>query len=252
MMILAVADLIGRSPRLLTRVAINQALVGTLGISLTIMAAIGIVAGRGVGPLPFGWETVAIGFAYVTGMRLLHRNREEPPFGTPKEIATQRPRSREVRRAVVGFSVAALIILVSAPYLAASTVDLAHQMGISTGFGGLLLLAITTSLPEAAVSYGSVRAGAYNLAVGNLLGSNCFNMAALVPLDLLQGPGSILAGSEPALVVAALFAILLMSLAMLDVLNKSERLFWIIEPGPAFMVLTYLIGIFVTYRITAP
>ena len=54
MMILAVADLLGRSPRLLTRVAINQALVGTLGICLTILAAIGTVTGRGFGPLPTG------------------------------------------------------------------------------------------------------------------------------------------------------------------------------------------------------
>ena len=251
MMVLAVADLLGRSPRLLTRVAINQALVGALGICLTILAAIGIMAGSGLGRVPFGWATLVIGFTYVMGMRLLHRNREEPPFASPAEMAAQRPGSKQVRRAVVGFAAAALVILISAPYLAASAADLAGRLGISKGFAGLLLLAITTSLPEAAVTYGSVRAGAYNLAVGNLLGSNCFNMAALVPLDLLQGAGSILAGAERGLAVGALFAVPLMSLALLDVLNKSERRIWALEPGPGFMMLTYLIGIYVTYRITA-
>jgi len=93
-----------------------------------------------------------------------------------------------------------------------------------------------------------VRAGAYNLAVGNLLGSNCFNMAALVPLDLIHGPGSILSGTDPGLAVGALFATLLMTLAMLDVLNRSERRIWMLEPGPAFMLLTYLVGIYVPYR----
>lgn len=250
MMILAVADLIARSPRLLTRVAVNQALVGTLGICLTILAALGMIAGGDLEVIPFGWATLVIGLVYVTGMRLLHRNREEPPFMTPAEAAEQKLAAAEVRRAMVWFAGGALVILISAPFLAASTAMLAEQLGISTGFAGLFFLAITTSLPEAAVTYGSVRAGAYNLAVGNLLGSSCFNMAALVPLDLVHGPGSILSGAETGLAVGALFAALLMTLAMLDVLNRSERRIWVLEPGPAFMMLTYLVGIYVTYRMT--
>jgi cation:H+ antiporter len=141
-----------------------------------------------------------------------------------------------------------LIILIAAPFLASSAAELADQLGLSQGFAGMLLLAITTSLPEAAVSYGSVRAGAYNLAVGNLLGSNCFNMAMLVPLDILEGTGSLLAGVEPGLAVGGLFAVLLTALAMLDVMNKSERRIWILEPGSALMILTYLAGIYATYN----
>lgn len=252
MLILAIADFSTRQPRLLTRVAINQVLVGTLGIFLTVVAALGVVAGRGLGPVPFGWSTAVIGFAYLAGMRLLHRNRGEPPFRTPTEVAEVKPRRRELRRAVLGFSAAALLILVAAPYLASSSAALADELGMSQGFAGMLFLAITTSLPEAAVSYAAVRAGAYNLAVGNLLGSNCFNMAALVPLDLVHGPGSILVGVDSGLVVGALFGIVLISLAMLDVMNKSERRIWVVEPGPFFMILAYLAGLYATYRITGP
>lgn len=252
MLILAIADFSTRQPRLLTRVAINQVLVGTLGIFLTVVAALGVVAGRGLGPVPFGWSTAVIGFAYLAGMRLLHRNRGEPPFRTPSEVAEVKPRRRELRRAVLGFSAAALLILVAAPYLASSSAALADELGMSQGFAGMLFLAITTSLPEAAVSYAAVRAGAYNLAVGNLLGSNCFNMAALVPLDLVHGPGSILVGVDSGLVVGALFGIVLISLAMLDVMNKSERRIWVVEPGPFFMILAYLAGLYATYRITGP
>ena len=148
------------------------------------------------------------------------------------------------------FAGGALVILTGAPFLARSVAELAGQLGISTGFAGLLLLAVTTSLPEAAVTYASVRAGAYNLAVGNLLGSNCFNMAALVPLDLVHGRGSILSGAEPGLAVGGLFAALLTTLAMLDVLNRSERRIWLLEPGPVFMMATYMVGVYVTFRMT--
>ncbi len=200
--------------------------------------------------LSFGWATLVIGFMYVAGLRLLHRNRGElPPFRTRAEVTEAKPPPARLRRAVVGFSVAVVVIFVAAPFLAGSAAGLADQLGISRGFAGMVFLAFTTSLPEASVSYASVRAGAYSLAVGNLFGSNCFNMAALVPLDLVDGSGPLLARVEPELAVAALFGILLMGLALLDVLNKSERRVWIIEPGPAFMVLTYLIGLIAVFRV---
>jgi cation:H+ antiporter len=252
MLILAIADLVTRKPRLLTRVALNQMLVGTLGIFLTVVAALGVFTGGGVGAVPLGWSTAVIGFVYVAGMRLLHRNREEPVFRTPAETAEAARGRPELRFAVMGFGGSALIILIAAPFLAASAAELADSLGISHGFGGMLFLAITTSLPEAAVSYGSVRAGAYNLAVGNLLGSNCFNMAVLVPLDFVEGPGSMLAGVESALAVGGLFAVLLTALAMLDVMNKAERRIWILEPGPGFMILTYLAGLYAAYSLSGP
>jgi cation:H+ antiporter len=148
---------------------------------------------------------------------------------------------------MIGFGLAAVVILMAAPFLAASTATIAEQLGISKGFAGMVLLALTTSLPEMVVTWTCIRVGAYDLAVGNLFGSNCFNMAAILPLDIVYGSGSILAAVPFELTIGGLFAILLMALAVLDVLNKSERRFWIIEPGPAFMVLAYFAGLYLTY-----
>jgi cation:H+ antiporter len=248
MLILAVGDLLTRPTRMLARVTINQALVGTLGILLTIIAALGILAGGAAVPLGLGWATLTIGVAYVAGMRLLHRNRPEPPFRTAAEVAEARRGAGELRTAFVGFGVAALVILVAARFLASSAAALAEALGVSQGFIGIVLLAVTTSLPEAAVTTASIRAGSYDLAVGNLLGSNCFNMAVLLPLDLLDGGGSLLAAVEPGLAAGALFGVLLMALALLDVLNKSERRLWAIEPGPAAMILAYAVGLWIVYR----
>ena len=248
MMILAVADLLTRDTRLLTRVAVNQALLGSLAIFLTTMAVLGILGGSSDGALGFGWPAAMIGIAYVAGIRLIHRNREAPPFRTPAEVAEARPGRPALRRAVIEFSVAALVIFLAAPFLARSAGDLSAQLGLAQGFVGMLFLAVATSLPEAAVTIAAVRAGWYNLAVGNLLGSNCFNMAAVVPLDAVEGPGSLLGAVDPALAIPGLFAVLLMGLALLDVLNKSERRLWAIEPGPAAMMLVYLVGLYLSFR----
>lgn len=250
MAILAVADLATRGTPLLTRVAINQALVGTLAIVLTGIAVLGVLAGATWGTVGLGWPALALAAGYVAGMRLLHRNREAPPFRTPEEVAAARPEQRALRRAVVEFAAAAVVIFLAAPYLARSAAELAGQLGLAQGFVGALFLAITTSLPEAAVTVASLRAGWYNLAVGNLLGSNCFNMAALVPLDALDGPGSLLGRVDQTLVVAAVFGILLTAVALLDVLNKSERRVWVVEPGPALMLVIYVAGLVWLYRAT--
>jgi cation:H+ antiporter len=252
MMLLAVADLLTRHTRILTRVAVNQALVGTLAICLIAVAAIGVAIGPAFAVGVFGPATLVIGLGYVGGMYILDKNRGEPPFRTPEQAAEARPSRSALRAAVVGFGAAAVVILVAAPYLAASTAAVAEQLGIGEGFAGMLLLALVTSLPEAAVSATGVRTGAYQLAVGNLLGSSCFNMVVLVPLDVVHGTSPILGDVTRSLAVGAMFAIVLTGMAMMDVLNKSERRVWLVEPWPAFMVLTYLVGMYLMYAVTAP
>jgi len=252
MMILAVSDLVTRGPRMLTRVTVNQALVGAVGISLTVIAALGILLDSGHTAIVLGWPTLAIAFTYTAGMRLLHVNREAPPFRTEAQVEKVAPTPTQLRTGLVGFVVSAAAIIVAAPTLASSAAQLGEQFGVSEGFAGMIFLAITTTLPEAAVTLGAIRIGAYSLAVGNLLGSNCFNIAVLVPLDLVFGRGSLMAALDPTLVIAALFATLLMGLAVLEALNKSEKRIWLLEPGPTFMLLTYAVGLVAVYRAGAP
>jgi cation:H+ antiporter len=247
MLIIAVADLVTRHTRVLTRVAVTQLAVGTLAVCLTAVAALGTLV---PGPVVagFGWATAAVGIGYAAGMRYLHRNRPEPPFRRPEEVKAAQPTRKELRRAGRRFVLAALVILLAAPLLASSTAALADRLGISRGFAGLMLLAVTTSLPEAAVTTASVRRESYDLAVGNLLGSNCFNMAALVPLEIANGGRSILADAGAELVVGALVGMLLTGLAMLGVLDRAERARRGIELAPLVAVLTYVIGLALSYR----
>jgi cation:H+ antiporter len=247
MLIIAVVDLVTRHTRVLTRVAVTQLAVGTLAVCLTTVAALGMLV---PGPVVagFGWATVAVGVGYAAGMRYLHRNRPEPPFRRPEEVKAAQPRRRELRRAGGRFALSALVILLAAPLLASSTAALAGSLGISHGFAGLVLLAVTTSLPEAVVTTASVRRESYDLAVGNLLGSNCFNMAVLVPLELANGGRSILADAGPELIVAALFGVLLTGLAMLGVLDRAERVRRGIELAPLAAVVIYVIGLVLSYR----
>jgi cation:H+ antiporter len=243
MLILAIADLSTRSGGLLARVAYNQLMVGMVAIGLMAVAGIGMLGGAvTIGWL--GWASIAIVAGYVLGMRLLHDNRPAPLFDTAESAHTSGP---SLTRAGVGFGLATLAILAAAPFLAGSAAGIADRLGVSTGFVGLALLAVITSMPEAVVSAESVRRGSYDLAVGNLLGSNAFNIFILGLLDIVDGPTSLLDSISPSMLIGAMVGIALTSLALLEILNrvKSRRE---LAPIPLLMIAVYLAGVVLVFQ----
>lgn len=249
MLILAVADLALRHRRILTRIAVNQALVGLLAIVLTGIAAAGILSDGVLSILGIGWAPLLVAGTYLAGVRLLHENRTEPPF----ELANAKGESAGLERGgvlrpAIGFALAAVVILAVAPLLARSAAELASLLGVSTGVVGVILLAVTTSLPEVSVTIASMRAGSYELAIGNLLGSNCFNMAILLVLDVVDGGGPLLSGVGPGVMISAMFAIVLTAQTLIQVLNTTERRTAWLEPDAALRIATYALGIVLVVR----
>jgi cation:H+ antiporter len=83
-----------------------------------------------------------------------------------------------------------VLLALGADGMVQSSVELASRLGVSDVFIGLTLVALGTSLPELAASIAAVRAGQGDLCVGNILGSNLFNL-------LLVGGGSAAYASLP-------------------------------------------------------
>ncbi len=85
-----------------------------------------------------------------------------------------------------------LIGIVMLPLGAQLTVDnaqkIAHDWGLSDEIIGLTVVAIGTSLPELAASIMAVIRGNSNLAIGNVVGSNIFNIAAIMGITLIIAP----------------------------------------------------------------
>jgi cation:H+ antiporter len=81
--------------------------------------------------------------------------------------------------------------VVGSQMLVEGALDLADRAGISSGFVGLSLVAIGTSLPELVTAIAAVRKGNTDLIVGNLLGSNMFNGFAIGAGMALVGPGQV-------------------------------------------------------------
>ena len=108
---------------------------------------------------------------------------------------------REEMRAGMGMPLALfwllfgfLALLLSSRLLIWGAVSIALQLGVSELVVGIAVVALGTSLPELAASLASAIKKEHDIAVGNVIGSNIFNLLAVLGLPGLINPGTI----EPA------------------------------------------------------
>lgn len=247
MAILAVVDLAYRG-RVWTRVGLGHVRVAAIATMLTSVALLGILVPPGIAIGWVGVETVGIVALYVAAtawVRRSHRSgrRDHDASGeiiAPTGWGVAAARRQPYRAVVARFAAAAVAVLVAAPILAMAAGGIAEETGVGETFVGTLLLAATTSLPELVASLTAVRIGAHDLAVGNLFGSNAFNMVALLAADLAFLPGPILAAVAPAQAVAGIGAILLMALAIAAVVHGTETRIARLEPDAVVLLLAYV------------
>jgi cation:H+ antiporter len=81
-----------------------------------------------------------------------------------------------------------LLLLAGARLLVNGAVGMAEGFGVSEAVIGLTLVAIGTSLPELTVSLLAALRKQVDLAVGNILGSNIFNLAGVLGVSAVIGP----------------------------------------------------------------
>jgi cation:H+ antiporter len=82
-----------------------------------------------------------------------------------------------------------ILLLISSRLLVWGAVGIAQAFGVSDLVIGLTIVAVGTSLPELAASVAAVRQGEHDIAVGNVVGSNLFNILAVLGIAGVIGPG---------------------------------------------------------------
>ena len=109
-------------------------------------------------------------------------------------------------------------------------------------------MAITTSLPELVTAVAAVKLGAFDLAVGNLFGSNAFNMAAFLFADLAYRDGGLLGSVSSAHALTALWSIVMMNIGLMGIIYRAEKRFLLIEPDSLLMIVSYVLGLWLLFR----
>ena len=246
MAILAIIDLRHRG-RVWPAIELGHARVAAVAIALTSLAAISIYAPLGVSIGWVGITPIVIVRIYIASIAWFRRTPllarpGTPPPGLPIQRATgwSADAARVSQRGLwFRFSGAVLVTLLVAPFVTLSVKAIADATGVAQTFMGAALLALATSLPELIASLAAIRIGAYDLAVGNLFGSNVANMSVLLFADLAYTEGPILAAVSKVQVVAALSAILLMAIAVAAIVGESETRLRRFEPDAIVLLVAY-------------
>lgn len=221
MLLLALLDLAYRRRRLLQEVSPQLALIGLLAIVLTAIAGSAIAAG-GWGRIgSVGVETIVIVALYLVGMHTIYQN--STPTAPPQQLELGESGRTVLRRGAAGFALALAGLLALTPLLVLSAHVLAAESGLGDTFVGTLLVGATTSFPELAATVAAVRIGALDLAVGNILGSNAFNMCVLLGMDLAYVRGPVLQHVSPLHLISAQFAVLCIGLGVIGMLARGTR-----------------------------
>lgn len=141
-----------------------------------------------------------------------------------------------LKRSLLWVVLTLLLLALSSRALVWGASELALGLGISELIVGLTVVAIGTSLPELAACIASAIKRHHDLAVGNVIGSNLFNLLAVLPIPALLAPGPV----DPSAANRDFPTLLLLTLVMgmLLLWNRHGRLG---RPAGALFLGAYLL-----------
>ena len=118
-----------------------------------------------------------------------------------------------------------ILLVLGARFLVDGGVSIAKSMGISEWFIGITIVAVGTSLPEIVSSLMAAKRGHGELAIGNVFGSNIFNILMVLGITSIVNPLQIQENIHPDLIYTTAFTCLLLVLIRLEhSLSKRDGL----------------------------
>ncbi|MCF6353877.1 MAG: calcium/sodium antiporter [Candidatus Polarisedimenticolaceae bacterium] len=105
------------------------------------------------------------------------------------EYEAEMPEALSTKSAILWFVIGLALLLFSSRLLVWGAVNIAVSFGISDLVIGLTIVALGTSLPELAASITSALKGEHDIAIGNVIGSNIYNLLAVLAVPGLVVPG---------------------------------------------------------------
>ena len=108
-----------------------------------------------------------------------------------QEFEDEIPADTSTGKSILWFCIGLVILLIGSRMLVTGAVDIAKAFGISDLVIGLTIVAVGTSLPELATSITSALKNEHELAVGNIIGSNLYNLLAVLAIPGLISPGPV-------------------------------------------------------------
>ncbi|MEN1761038.1 hypothetical protein [Anoxynatronum sibiricum] len=273
LMILAIVDLFQGKGSLLQIVRDSHILTAMFGILLTGISMLAIwITPYEVFDITIGWVSgysILILFLYLFSAFLMVRYEEKTRQRLPEESKANSEKDRNLelsgcnldkqqaihgknalKKAVKGFILSGIVIVGAGILLSVNADVIAKNTGLGQTFVGTLLVAGATSLPELVAAIAAIRIGAYDMAVGNVLGSNIFNILILVVTDLAYVSGSVYQVVSMQHILTAGTAMILSSIAVIGLFYRSKRTILTLGWDTVAILIGYVTMMFALFKIS--
>ncbi|MBI2379426.1 MAG: sodium:calcium antiporter [Gammaproteobacteria bacterium] len=252
--LLVIIDVLHRPESLYWRASQGHVLAAAFGVALMALTGISLSLVQ-AGLMPrlghIGLYTPVILLAYGGAMRALYQHGARQPDEQGKQA--DRYARYSLRRALSLYLVAAACVVAAGLWLPSLAKSLALAMGWEQSIVGTLIVAAITSAPELAVTMAALRLGALNMAIGNLLGSNLFDIAILAVDDVLYQPGPLFGHVSPAHLTTAFTATFMTGVFLIGmVLRRRERLLNTVGWTSLLLTALFLINAYSLYHHHVP
>ena len=245
LLILAVLDLTTRTGgSMLSRSAAAHSLSAMASVLLTAVALLFLLVDLPWMIWRLGPGSMSILISYGLCLRLIYFDQQ---FGRKAKTRESPKMTFPLRNVILGYATATLVIFLAAPQLVVTADQLALESGLGGTFVGTTFVALATSLPEVSTTRAALRMGAPDMAIGNIMGSNSFNIVVLFAVDLFYEK-PLLASVLNTHAVTATAVIIVTSLVAMGMLYRAEKRFWLIEPDAVIVILFIVGALVLVYR----
>jgi len=246
--ILGVLDTLSRKVPLSSKV--NQANILSAGMSILFLGGVSLSLYLG-GQLPgLGWMglyTPLIAFGYLRTMRMAFMFEKRRSTSAAGLVVDREASALTLGAAILRYALHAAVVVGAAVFLPSIAERIAEMTGLGQTFVGNIFVAISTSLPEMTVCLAAMKIGAVDMAVGNIFGSNIFNMFILAIEDIFYFKGPILSFVQGQNLIPSLLAVAMTGLAIAGLIYNAEKKLFIWAWDSFGIILIFLVNLVLLY-----
>ena len=204
----------------------HQGHVLTAGIGIFFLGLVAISLDIGTLMPSLGWvglHSLILLLLYLGAMRMVFTYEKKRVAEFVVAVEETRYTNISRRRAYAMYALNSAFIVGAAAYLPYVGEELARTTGLGQTFVGNVFVATSTSLPEIVVSWSALKIGAVDMAIGNVFGSNLFDMAILGIDDVFYTNGVLTSHVASSHGIAAVGAMTMTAIAVVGLTYRATR-----------------------------
>ncbi len=239
--ILSLLDVVSPGTPILTRVTGSHILAVSLTSILLTLVGVGLFLPDDF--IVIGWigiSSVAFVAIYFITIRLMYRLEKKNAVVT--DHAEAEIQNTPIKSVLLWYAFYSLLIIGAGLLLPTFASRIALLTGWGDSFVGTVLLAASSSFPEMAVAIASAKIGAIDMAVGNLFGSNMFNIFTLAIDDLFYRNGYLLKDASEVHLITVFAVVIMNSIIIVSLILKPSKKRFIILAWDTLLILLLYLG----------